>query len=277
MQFMASPAGAARPPIPILAYHQIGRRPARGLPYRGLVVAPATFSRQMRLLRALGWQGLSMGQLEPYLRGEKHGKVVGITFDDGYANAYHHALPVLHGLGFSATIYVVSGQLGGTNVWDRPLGYPAEPLMDAQQLRAWVASGQEVGAHTRNHVDLRRVDAARAREEILRCRHDLEQVLRLPVRHFCYPYGRYRPEHVAMAREAGYATATTNHGGRSRAGDALLELPRVVARSVLTLTLLWAHWQRDGLPGLSARPVPAAARPAAAPTHAAPAGSARPR
>ena len=67
--------------LPILMYHQIDATPARGTPLRGLTVTPGSFARQMGLLRLLGYKGLSMGDMEPYLRGEKSGRVVGITFD----------------------------------------------------------------------------------------------------------------------------------------------------------------------------------------------------
>jgi peptidoglycan/xylan/chitin deacetylase (PgdA/CDA1 family) len=83
-----------RQPIPILVYHQIAGAPPKGSPFRGLYVAPAAFARQMAWLKLLGYKGLSMGALQPYLRGELSGKVVGITFDDGYRNNLTHALPV---------------------------------------------------------------------------------------------------------------------------------------------------------------------------------------
>ena len=61
-------------PIPILVYHQIDVAPPKGAAFRSLYVAPKAFARQMRFLKALGYQGLSMTQLLPYLRGEKRGK-----------------------------------------------------------------------------------------------------------------------------------------------------------------------------------------------------------
>jgi peptidoglycan/xylan/chitin deacetylase (PgdA/CDA1 family) len=226
-------------PIPILTYHQIDATPPRGAPYRGLVVSPAAFSRQMALLKALGYQGMAMCRLEPYLRGEKTGKVVGLTLDDGYVNNLEQALPVLRRFGFSATCYIVSGQLGGLNVWDRSKGVAPQSLMNARQLKAWLAGGQEVGAHTRSHVDLLQADDASAYDEIVGCKRDLEQRLDAEVRHFCYPYGFHRPEHASMVREAGYATATTTQRGRARASDDPFELPRVPVLRTTSLPLLW--------------------------------------
>ena len=97
--------------IPILMYHQIGVPAPKGSPYRGLTVHPTDFRRQMTWLKRLGYRGLSMAQLMPYLRGEKQGKVVGISFDDGYRNVFQNAMPVLDELGFTATNYIVARHL----------------------------------------------------------------------------------------------------------------------------------------------------------------------
>ncbi|MBC7468603.1 MAG: polysaccharide deacetylase family protein [Ramlibacter sp.] len=228
-----------RPPIPILTYHQVETPPEKGTPFRSLVVSPAAFARQMGLLKALGYRGLSMTALEPYLRGERRGRVVGITLDDGYVNNLQHALPVLTRHGFSATCYVVSGQMGGSNVWDHGKGIPARQLMDAAQLRAWVAGGQEIGAHTRNHVDLRQADDSTAFQEIAGCKRELEHRVEAEVRHFCYPYGSHEHKHAAMAKAVGYRTATTTQRSRALAGDDLFELPRVPVLRSTTLPVLW--------------------------------------
>lgn len=226
-------------PIPILTYHQVDTPPAAGAPFRSLVVAPRDFDRQMGFLRMLGYQGLSMTQLEPYLRGEKTGKVVGITLDDGYANNFTCALPILRRHGFSATCYVVSGMVGGSNAWDQQAGVAAKPLMELEDLQSWVAQGQEIGAHSRHHVDLTRTDAEQAQAEIAGSKRDLELMLGVEVRHFCYPYGHYGPQHAAMVRDAGFVTATTTRRSRSRPGTGLFELPRVPVLRSTTRPLLW--------------------------------------
>jgi peptidoglycan/xylan/chitin deacetylase (PgdA/CDA1 family) len=225
-------------PIPILMYHQIAQAPPKGTPFRSLCVAPADFERQMAWLKALGYQGLSMSALMPYLMDERQGKVFGITLDDGYLNNLTHALPVLQRHGFSATCYVVSQLLGKSNVWDREVGIPDSTLMSASQLREWIAGGQEVGAHTRHHVHLKQLALADSREEIALCKSELEGLVGAPVTHFCYPYGEFTAEHVAMAREAGYQTVTTTERGRCHAQEDLMLLPRIpVARSTTRLAL----------------------------------------
>ena len=215
-------------PIPILMYHQVDEPPPSGTPMRGMVVSPASFARQMKLLKLLGYRGLALRELMPYLRGEQTGKVVGITFDDGYRNNLENALPVLKSNGFTGTCYAVSRALGGTNSWDSALGVPPKQLMGREEFRAWLDGGMEVGAHSRDHIDLLRCPTDAARDQIAGCRYDLENALGTEVRHFCYPYGRYKAEHEQLAEAAGYHTATTVQRGRARAGDSLFALPRVL-------------------------------------------------
>lgn len=234
-----TPTVQSRSPVPILTFHQIASAPDMGTGFRSLSVAPDDFERQMAFLHTLGYQGLSMTALQPYLRGERSGKVVGISFDDGYLNNLTHALPVLQQLGFSSTCYAISAMLGQTNSWDRLHGVPPSELMSAGQLRQWVAGGQEIGAHTRHHVRLTEVDAPTALEEIAQCKTELEQLAGAAVNHFCYPYGQFTPDHVAMVGQVGYVSATTTQRGRCHAGDRLLALPRVPVLRRTSRPLLW--------------------------------------
>ncbi len=226
-------------PIPVLVYHQIDEAPPKGRPFRSLYVSPGAFSRQMKLLKLLGYTGLSMSDLQPYLRGERTGKVVGITFDDGYLNNLIHALPVLARHGFSSTCYAVSGLVGQTNRWDESIGIAQTPLMDAAQMRQWVAGGQEIGSHTRTHVKLPDMDDAAALAEIAIGKTELQTMLDKPVRHFCYPYGHFQPRHVDMAMDQDFQTATTTQRSRCRAGTNMLQIPRVPIVRSTSLPLFW--------------------------------------
>jgi peptidoglycan/xylan/chitin deacetylase (PgdA/CDA1 family) len=236
---MTSVRVASVSPIPILMYHQIEQAPPKGAAFRSLYVSPAAFVRQMALLSLLGYRGLSMSGLMPYLKGEKSGKVVGITFDDGFLNNLTYAMPVLKRHGFSSTCYVISQRIGQTNAWDRDKGVVQTPLMDADQLRQWLAGGQEVGAHSRRHVRLTQTDAATSQQEIALCKAELQTVTQTAVQHFCYPYGDYAPEHVAMTQAAGFESATTVERGRCRTQDDLMVLPRVPVFRATSLPQFW--------------------------------------
>jgi peptidoglycan/xylan/chitin deacetylase (PgdA/CDA1 family) len=194
---------------------------------RGLIVAPSSFAWQMKMLRLMGYTGLSMRELEPYLAGEKRGRVVGITFDDGYQNNLKHALPILKANGFTGTCYGVSRMVGGTNSWDA--GKVAEkPLMSQKDWRAWHAAGMDVGSHTQDHAKLTELPHDEAGRQITQSKKELEHMLEAEVRHFCYPYGWFRPEHEQMVRDAGYISATSTRRGRVRVGDNHYALKRIM-------------------------------------------------
>ncbi len=225
--------------IPILTYHHTQAAPPRGSAMRSLWVTPDAFASQMRWLHRLGYQGLTMSALLPYVRGEKTGRVVGITLDDGYLSNLQHALPVLKRYGFSATCYVVSGMLGQTNAWDAKQGITQTPLMTEKDIHTWVREGMEIGSHTCTHADLTQLSTTDVQQELLKSKHDLENILQRDVTQFCYPFGRFLPAHEGLVREAGYLAATTTHRGRAHANDRTTALPRVpVVRSTHSIQFL---------------------------------------
>ena len=225
--------------IPILMYHQIDEVPPPGVALRNLTVSPASFERQMKRLKHWGFRGLSMRDLEPYLRGELRDRVVVITFDDGYVNTHDNALPILKKHGFTATCYAVSHQIGGHNLWDMPMGMLQKPLMNASAWKHWIESGMDVGSHTCDHIDLSQADEALAKLQIEQSKLELEQMFGVSVRHFCYPYGRFLPPHLEWVAKAGYVSATTTQRGRVHTCQAVnqFSLPRVLVNHRTT----WAH------------------------------------
>ena len=101
--------------ISILRYSQIADPAEQGVYLRYRTVYPRNFRIQMRRLKRLGFTGLSLRNLEPYLRGQKSGKVFGITFDNGFRGVHTHALTTLQELEFTATSYFVPSQIGVFN------------------------------------------------------------------------------------------------------------------------------------------------------------------
>ena len=93
--------------IPILMYHSVESMP-KSTVMRSLHVPPRKFKLQMWMLKKLGYKGLSLNKLKPYLDGEKRGKVVGITFDDGYKDHFDYVAPILEQKGIDAAFFPVS-------------------------------------------------------------------------------------------------------------------------------------------------------------------------
>jgi peptidoglycan/xylan/chitin deacetylase (PgdA/CDA1 family) len=175
--------------LPVLLYHHVG--PERPGTIRGLTVSPERFERQVRWLARRGYKGICPAD---WLRWRREGKglpekPILITFDDGYEDLATYALPVLRRYGFGAAVYVVTGQLGGTNVWDETQGWGRLQLMTAEQIRSWAAQGIEFGAHTRTHADLTKLSGPELKDEVVGSGKDLEAVLGARVVSFAYPFG----------------------------------------------------------------------------------------
>lgn len=225
--------------VPILMYHNIGT-PPDGARLRALYVRIGAFGRQMLMLKLLGYRGLSMSEAMPYIRGEKTGKVVAITFDDGYLDTLESALPILNTFGFSATCYVVSGRTGQYNDWDAAELNVQKALMTDEQVLAWQAAGMEVGAHSRTHPRLTKCTDEELQTELAGSKADLEALTGAPVTQFCYPYGDLDARVAIAARSAGYSAATTTQRGRACPGDDPMLLRRILVSgsSMLHLFLI---------------------------------------
>jgi peptidoglycan/xylan/chitin deacetylase (PgdA/CDA1 family) len=130
-----------------------------------------------------------------------------ITFDDGDLSVYTNALPVMQRYGFTGVTYIVG------NYMDTP-GY-----MSAAQVRDLIATGWEVGSHSRSHRDLRELEPAVQRMEIVAAREDLQERLGVPVNSFAYPFGSISNAVVDYVKFAGYTSAMglgyTAHQGKS--------------------------------------------------------------
>ncbi|QIB48915.1 polysaccharide deacetylase family protein [Streptomyces aureoverticillatus] len=200
-------------------YHSIAD-PAQD-PYH-ITVSPDRLDAQLAWLRRRGLRGVSMERLlEACGRGRGRG-LVGLTFDDGYADFLTHAVPLLRHHDCTATVFVLPGRLGGDNAWD-PLG-PRKPLLDADGVRRAARHGMEVASHGLTHVDLTRADDATLRREVADSRAALADLTGRDVRGFCYPYGHADPRVLDAVRAAGYTYACAIAPGQLTGP---LALPRI--------------------------------------------------
>ncbi|HET6350377.1 MAG TPA: polysaccharide deacetylase family protein, partial [Candidatus Krumholzibacteria bacterium] len=103
--------------FPVLMYHRLESPecPVDSAQERPWSVPLAEFDRQMARLRETGRLGVSMDQIHSELAAGRDVPAawVGLTFDDGNASDYRHALPVLTGYGFHATFFVCADRIQG--------------------------------------------------------------------------------------------------------------------------------------------------------------------
>lgn len=189
-----------------------------------LCVTPSRFAEQMAALQRLGLRGVGIGTLVDAMRAGRQRGLVGITFDDGYVNVLEAALPELTRRGFTASVFIISGRLGGSNEWDEG---PSWPLLSASQVIELAAAGIEIGSHSTTHVRLAGLAASELETEVSGSRASLGELMGAPVRGFAYPYGSMDAAARRAVYEAGYDYACAVETPMAHLG--IMALPRVYA------------------------------------------------
>ena len=193
--------------VPILMYHAIA---AVACARESAYTTPAqVFEQQMRQLCERGWTGITVGELVN--RWEQGRSIapgtVAISLDDGFACAYDTAWPILARYGHRATVYAISGYLDRMGRFDADLGVPARPMLSRAQVRALHEAGIEIGSHSVNHCDLRRMPAAALHNELVRSRSILQDLIGAPIEHLAYPRGLFDRRVRRAVIDAGYRSA----------------------------------------------------------------------
>lgn len=209
---------------PIFMLHKIAA-PVPGTRDPFDYMRPEALDTRLEALRAAGLHSASLDEFTQ--AGAEAPPGFMLTFDDGYRNVWRNALPILARHQVKAIQFLVAGHLGRQNDWDVALGEKPEPLMDEAQVRDWLAAGHSIGSHSLNHRILKKLSPADAREEIAGSKKRLEDTFGVPVRHFCYPSGKFSPRVRDLVGEAGYQTACTVEFGVNRPGQSPFELRRI--------------------------------------------------
>jgi len=104
-------------------------------------------------------------------------------------------------------------------------------MLTLEEINLLNEAGVAIGAHTRNHVILTKVDIEKQREEIEGCYRDLKKILKKnSAFHFAYPNGTsddFNDEIVSMVKQAGFQSAVTTIYGINKPGDDLFTLKRI--------------------------------------------------
>jgi len=225
---------------PILLYHFVGRESLErdGASTTRYNVTAANFDAQLALLHRLGYQTVTVAEIAAALRGEGVLPVrpIAITFDDGWAEQYSVAFPLLQKYGMKATFYVPSSYTIGGRV------------VTWEQLEALRDAGMEIGSHTRKHVNLIAVSAEDASYEVFGSKSALEAKLDITVESIAYPYGLYNGGTIALVQKAGYRAAVALSASPKQSLSNLYALRRFEIHGAHTLADLIAYlpWRGQG-------------------------------
>jgi peptidoglycan/xylan/chitin deacetylase (PgdA/CDA1 family) len=152
--------------IPVLNYHSVSADPEWLQIGEQVSLAPAALERQLAYLERHGYRSLFVSEVHRVLTGdgrrEPRGKFVALTFDDGYADNWIAAFPLLKKYGVKATLFVstsfISEAEGCRPTLDEE-GKPGQGALDWSgyltwpELKAMQVSGLiEVQSHACTHT-----------------------------------------------------------------------------------------------------------------------------
>lgn len=208
-------------------------------------ISPRRFSRQLRVLRLLGFRPLDAATILAFHAGEievlpRLGVV--ITVDDAIADCVE---PLRRHARWRPQLFVPTAELGGAAHW-----IDGEPVASWEQVEELAAAGVTIGSHTRHHRRLSRLEAIDRSEELRGSLADLRERLPTAPAILAYPNGDHDDAVCDAAREAGYAAAFTTEKGRNDAATDPFRLRRVSVHGADgALAVLWKAVTGEALPG----------------------------
>jgi peptidoglycan/xylan/chitin deacetylase (PgdA/CDA1 family) len=182
----------------ILMYHRVNDSV-----HKEMAVSTENFQWQMNYLKKKKYAVISMDELVHRLENKiLFEKSIVLTFDDGYADFYENAIPILHHYQFPSINYLVTGYIDSKEFfwWDSDIG--ENQLMTWDQIKELnTYDGVYFGAHTVHHLDLDQHEENDIVMELTKSKATLEQKLNIRVKHFCYPRGKSTKLAVDLVRK----------------------------------------------------------------------------
>jgi peptidoglycan/xylan/chitin deacetylase (PgdA/CDA1 family) len=233
--------------LPILMYRRVADEGAPTTARHR--VSPSTFAEQLRWLSGNGYRTVSIGDWHRAMvvRTPLRGRCVALTFDGGYRDFLTAAWPLLRRHGFSATVTLVTGAVGGTSSWDAAYGDEAE-LLTWDEILELHRAGIEFGAHSATHRPLTTLPVVEVVQEAARSRAAIQRRLGRVERLFAYPDGDTDELVQHLVGAVGYATGLAARPRAASLEDSPLSLPRIEISGADTVDDLAAKlwYEHDG-------------------------------
>jgi len=204
--------------IRILMYHSTPAQPVSREKLH-LSVSEKSLRIQLEVIQEEGYRVIGLEDAIRILKEDKEPdkNYLVLTFDDFFENNFYVALPLLEKFGLKAVFFPAVSHLDepGFFPWvqnPEPYGRPGT----RQMIREIFSLGHEIGSHTCSHPVLADLKEDELREELLKSKTILEDLIGAPVKLFSYPYGHlksFNPGVKEKLRDLGYICGLTTLEG----------------------------------------------------------------
>ena len=227
----------------ILCYHNVVANDGESSGAPGLHLRRDRFERQVDWL-ARHYTIVPLGEFVRPRHARTGRPLAAVTFDDGYAGVFAHAVPLLQRRGIPATVFVVAEAPGRTtgfwwdhpdvislltdavrDTWLRELRGDAAAILsrahassvpmlpaayraaDWPTIRTHANAGIDIGVHSATHRALATLTDAELEHEVIASRKIVHARSGVWPEFFAYPYGLFDGRVRATVRDAGYTAA----------------------------------------------------------------------
>ncbi|MCI1248838.1 MAG: polysaccharide deacetylase family protein [Megasphaera sp.] len=198
--------------VPVLNYHQVNNKF-----HTCLTMKPDSFEEQMKYLHDNDYHAITQSEFNAYMSGESDlpDRPIMITFDDGYADNYEYAYPIMKKYNMCGTIFLIM------NLMDTK-GY-----LTWNQVEIMGKDGMEFGSHTISHKPLTSFERDDARHELVASKEAIEAHLGKPCTFIAFPEGKFNDMVMEETKAAGYKYGFSVETGRDFPWDDHYDLDRV--------------------------------------------------
>lgn len=215
--------------VTVLTYHNLFKKDELTYSKDPYSVSVENFEKQMEILYKNNFNTITLKQMEKYMRKEIKlpQKSILLTFDDGYKSYREYAYPILKNNLFKGAIFLITSKITNEHVLFNP---------KKTQYLSWneIKNSKDVFDFASHTHDFHKWDSTENKAYIAsksegEVANDLKTSMDLlQTNYFSYPFGHYDKRSLKILKKLGFTMAFTTDYGKTKPGDNMLKVKRIV-------------------------------------------------
>lgn len=172
------------------------------------------FEAHLNYLKDNGYEVVTLSEALKRLDRNSFAKTAVLTVDDGYKTFFENGLPLLKKYGFTATLFVNTETIGGSD------------YMDWEQIKSAQKAGIEIGNHSHSHAYFLNGSQQEFEDDLATSEELFTDNLGQKPHVYAYPYGEWNMEMAEALESKGYEGAVAQNSGVLYQAAPRFHLPR---------------------------------------------------